>query len=251
MQSKQNPNTNEGTVDIFGLLQLLLKRSWIIAAATAVCCIVALLYSVILITPTYRSGFTTYINNRNTPQSTGSTSVSDLSASMGLAYVYAEVIVARPVLTEAAQKCGLTYSQLAGMVETTVSENAPVISVFVEATDPTQAANLAQAIADTAPAHVKEVVEGSSMKIIEPPIVASSPYAPNHTRNALIGALVGFLLSAAVIITVEMIHDKVDKPEELEERYQITVLGSIPDTLAAEKQDSHYGGYGKTRGEAR
>lgn len=249
MQSNPNPNTNEGTVDLFALLQMLLKRSWIIAAATAVGCILALLYSVTMITPTYRSGFTTYINNRNTTQSTGSTSVSDLSASMGLAYVYAEVIVARPVLTEAAQKYGMKYEQVAGMIETAVSENAPVISLYVEATDPILAANLAQAIADIAPAHVKEVVEGTSMKIIEPPIVATAPYAPNHTRNALIGALVGLLLSAATVIVIEMIHDKVEKPEELEERYQITVLGSIPDMLAAEKHDSRYGGYGKTRGE--
>ncbi len=247
MQKPQTNNQSEVTIDVSSIARTLWKRAWILCLAMVLCFAVTYLYSATMITPTYRSGFTTYVNNRITSSTTvGSTTVNDLSASMGLAYVYQEVIISRSVLTEAAQMCGedMRDGTATATVTAEVSENAPIISVYVEATDPALAVRYAEAIAEVAPEHVNRVVEGSSMKIVDPPLLPNGKYSPNNFRNGILGALVGLVLAAAVLIVLELVHDEVQSAEDLERRYQITVLGSIPDMAAAEKDDGNHYGYG-------
>ena len=241
----KGPVTHEEMVteglNIMAILRVLLRRIWIIALATVLCFGGVFLYSATMITPTYTSSFSAYVNNRISIEGVGSTSINDMNASMGLAYVYQEIIVSRSVLSEAAEKAGgeVTYAQLAGMVTSSISENAPVVTVFVESTDPALSAKLAQAIAETAPAHVKRVVEGSSMQVVDPPVEASSPSSPNELQNALVGALAGLVISAVAVVIIEIINDRVQSSEDLELRYHITVLGAIPDIEQALKNQKN------------
>lgn len=251
MNQAQYSQQKETVLDGRVILRALWKRAWIIAVVALVFFVAVYLYCSVFVTPIYVSNFTTYINNRMAPASSGTT-LSDLNASMGLSYVYQEIILSRSVLTEAASQCGvdLPYSSLVYMVGTSVSENAPVITVYVRSADPEISQKLAAAISQVAPEHVNRVVEGSTMNIIDPPLTPTAPSGTNPLRNALAGMLVGILASALVISVVELICDKVQDADDLETRYQVLVLGSIPDIMTAQRHDNkRYGyGYGKARG---
>ena len=236
-------NTEEVPIDLWRLLQALWKKIWIIALAAVVVGTATFIYSAYFVTPTYRASFTAYVNNRINVEGTGSTSTSDLNASIALTYLYEEIITSRSVLTDAADKCGLTcsYGELSRMVRTSISESAAIITVFVEDTDPERATQLAIAIAEVAPQHVARVVEGSSMQIIDAPLKPTGKFAPNSARNTMIGALAGIVLAISVIVIVELMNDTVQNGEELEKRYQIVVVGNIPDMCLAEKVHGNYG----------
>ena len=239
---EQKFNENEGlTIDLGRVVQALLKWAWVIVAAAIVFGLVAWIFSATMITPTYRSGFTAYVNNKQTT-TTGSTTSSDLSASIALAYVYGEIIQSRTVLTEAASKCGLDYgySALAGKVTISVAETTAIINVYVEDTSPETAMALAAAIADVAPAHVARVVDNSSMRIVDEPILPTSQHAPNNGTNAVIGALLGIVAAVAMVIVLEVLNDYVQSGEELEKRYDVIAIGVIPDMDQAEKVHSNY-----------
>jgi capsular polysaccharide biosynthesis protein len=137
-------------------------------------------------------------------------------------------------VTEAVDLCKRNGTYPAGdgvsyRVSTSVAEKAPIISVYVETPNADFARDLAVAIAKVAPKHVERVVEGSSMRIVDEPMLPQNPSAPNNKQNALLGALVGFVLSCTGIIVLEFCLDKVQSTEDLEKRYDISVLGSIPD----------------------
>ena len=50
-----------------------------------------------------------------------------------------------------------------------------------------------------------------------------------NLQNALFGAVVGFLLACLAVIALEFYLDKVQSTEDLERRYDIPALGTIPD----------------------
>lgn len=240
----QKQNEQEMTeIDLTQIFQALLKSLWVIVAVAILFGVTAYIYSSYFITPTYRSGFTAYVNSRLTKEDGSSITTGELNASIGLTHLYEEIIKSRSVLTDAADNCdvAITYGQLSQMVSSTVSETAALITVYVEDTDPVRATALAEAIAEAAPEHVARVVDGSSMRIVDAPVEPVSQFAPNNVRNAALGAVVGILLAVAMIIILELTNDFARNAEDLEKRYQLSVIGIIPNIAAAEKSRDSFG----------
>ncbi len=239
LQAKQN---EEITIDLWRLAKAVWSRIWMIVIVVMVFGILAYAASAMFITPTYRSSFTAYVNNKKVVEGVGSTTSSDLSASISLAKLYSEIITSRSVLTESAQKCGmkLTFNQLSQMVKTETSSTSALITVYVEAADPVQAKELAAAIAHTAPTKVTDVVDGSTMKIVDDPIQPESKFSPNNGRNAVLGALIGMVLAVGFVVVMELVNDKVQGASDLESRYQLAVIGNIPDLEEAMKNRDKY-----------
>lgn len=231
MRQWHDNNSEAVTIDLLRVAQIVWKRMWALLLAALVMGTAVFVYTSVFVTPLYRTNFTAYVNNRMQTESPSGTSTSDLNASIGLSHLYGEIVESRAVLTDAAEKCGLTYTyaQLAGMVNTTISEKAALITVVVTAPDPVLAAEFAAAIADVAPDHVARVVDGSSMRIVDDPVQPMSPSSPNTVKSAILGGMMGFLLAAATAVVLELLYDRVQSDEDLERRYGIVVVGRIPD----------------------
>lgn len=224
----------EKEIDLWRFVEVLLKRFWVIVLAAVVFAVGGFLYTKLCIKPMYRTHFKAYIKNRVTTVVTDqndSTNTGDLNASIGMMYLYNEVICSRSVLVSAAQDVGLNYgySTLAGMVTTELPEKASLINVYVSADDPETAVNLAMAIAEYAKERGRELEPRSSMEIVDDPVAPSSPYAPQPTRNAVIAALIGGVLVYALFVVIDLINDRVKSGEDLENRYDVVVVGRIPD----------------------
>ena len=239
MQTKQN---EEISIDLWRLAKVIWSKAWFVIIVVMIAGILAYAASAMFITPTYRSYFTAYVNNRNQVEGVGSTTTADLNASIGLAKLYSEIITSRSVLTEAAQNCGMqiTFKELSEMVKTETYTTSALITVYVETTDPVQATELAAAIAEAAPVKVSEVVDGSTMNIVDSPILPEGKYSPNNSRNAVLGALIGMVLSVAVIVIMELFNDKVLSSADLENRYTLPVIGNIPNLDDAQKKRDKY-----------
>lgn len=237
-------------IDLWRLVEVFLKRLWLIALVAVIVGAASFLYTKTCVTPLYRTDFSAYVNNRVATEDKDSTNTGDLNASIGLMYLYNEIIASRAVLTDAAKLCGLDYSYgtLSGMVSTQMPEKAALIRVYVTAADPEVAVRLAAAIAEVAPDHVARVVEGSSMQIVDDPVRPTSPFSPSAVRNAVLAALIGAVLAYALFVLLELINDIVQGSDDLESRYDMVVVGKIPDMAQLEKSD-RYGykkyGYGK------
>ncbi len=237
------PKDEEREIDIFRLLQIVWKRIWLIVLVSVIFCVGAYLYSSIFITPTYRTSFTAYVDNRATmEQGDGKTTTTDLSASIYLTRLYQEIIVSRSVLNDAVAKCGLNmeYTTIRGKVSTTVADDAALITVSVVDTDPERAVLLANAIAEVAPEHVARMKEGSSMRILDAPVLPNGKYAPSNSKNALLGGAIGFVLITVLVLVVDLVNDIVRNSDELEHRYNLVVIGTIPDLATADKSQDNY-----------
>ena len=236
-------NTEEVSIDLWRLIHALWKKAWIIALTAVIFGATFFAYSAYCVVPTYRASFTAYVNSQMAKNDSGSVTSGELNASIGLTYLYEEIISSRSVLMDAAESCGLksSHAEIASKVKTSISETAAIITVVVEDTNPDRAVLLASAIADVAPGHVARVVDGSSMRIVDAPVRPNGKYAPNNTSNAMLGAVAGMVLAIIILAVIELVDDTVQNEEELEKRYSMVVVGTIPHMDQAQKARGIYG----------
>ena len=133
-----------------------------------------------------------------------------------------------------------SYNTLQKLVSTEVKDETEIISVYVVDTDPQFAYDYAQAISKTAPQYMAQIVEGSSMKIIDYPEFSDKRYKPSYSRFALIGFLIGALIVIVFVIIRYFTDDTVKSESDIESSFSIPILGVIPDVSKASNNHSDY-----------
>lgn len=246
-------NRDEIEIDLWALFKAVWKGKWVVILVTLLFGILAFLYTQFLITPTYKTTLTAFVNNRSATTASDTVdglSSGDTSAAKQLTYTYASIISSRPVLEEAALQAGLgnlPYSALQKTVSASVQDNTQLVNLSVTMTDPENALRFAQAIATVAPDRLAEIVEGSSMKIVSYPTLPTRPNYPSKRRNTILGMLLGAFLMAAYLVIRELLDTRVRSEQELEEKFGIPIIGTIPNFDSATGKSGYNYGYRKSQ----
>lgn len=224
------------------LFRFLLHKLWLIILVAVICALAAYGMTKIFVKPTYRSSFTAYVNNQHSQSAKDSLTSSDILAAHELVETYSTILKSNSVLSAAGEKAGLDYSyaQLKNMVTTEIMENTEVITVYTVMQQPSDAYNLASSIAEVAPEYIKEVVEGSSMKIIDHPEVPIYRHGPSYVKAGLFGAIGGVLLTLVILVIWFFKDDTIIDENGLEERFGFPLLGIIPDSNEVSASTSDY-----------
>lgn len=236
-------------IDLLKLFKALWHRAWILVLAMIVGGALAFSYSFFLVTPLYDATAMLYVNNNAV--SLGNTKVSissgDLTASQSLIDTYAVILHSRLTLETVIEKADLpyTYEELKEMVSAGAVNSTGVLQITVTDADPAEGAKITNTIVDILPEQIATIVEGSSVQTVDYAVVPTEPASPNITKNTLVGIVLGFLLSAAVIVLQSLVDTTIHGEDYLLENFKsIPLLTSVPDLLN-EKHSSRYGyGYG-------
>ena len=118
-------------------------------------------------------------------------------------------------------------------------------------TDPVQAANIANGIADVFPTIVADIVSGSSAKIIDRAMVPTARYSLSYKRNIMLGAFAGLLAMSAFVLIRAFTDDSITSPADLE-NLGYPLLAIIPDLKESTAGSGGYGyAYASSRGAAK
>ncbi len=228
-------------IDLKELFRALLKKAWVIALCAVLLAGMVLIYTVGFVTPLYEASVTVYVNNRSSNAS-GTISSSDLSVALRLVNTYVNIIKSDGVLEKVINEANLdvTVKEIRGMLTAEVVDETEMFNITVTNPDPALAAQIANAVAAVAPAEISSIIEGSSPKIIGYAKVPTQQASPSYVKNAIVGALVGILLSAGTIVIQTLLDVRVKTEEDLGKISEIPVLGLIPDLATAVKTGSEY-----------
>lgn len=231
-------------IDLVLMAKAIWKKLWLVILAAVLVGGLAFIGTKLFIKPVYRSSFTAYVNNKKEVD-LNSLTAQDIAASKSLAHTFEEVIKSKSVLVKAAESIDLnySYSQLSKMISTSISNETEIITVSADTGEPELSYKLADAVREYSLAYTAEIIEGSSMKIIDYPEVPGGIYSPSYSRFAIIGALAGFLISALIICIRQYFNDRIQDEVELAEHYTLAIIGVIPDILNADKNKGNYYSY--------
>ncbi len=237
-------------IDLIELGRTIWKNALKIIIAALVCGIITLAVTVFVIKPTYRVSFSAYVNNRTTSESVSTINSSDVSASQVIAKTYSSIITSRDIINAAIIKSGVDesiyqYEYVKGCISTSVDDGTQLINVYVTLENAEDAYALAEAISEVAPEYASEIVEGTSMKIVDSPVLPTHHFSPNIKKNTAVGAAGGFMLMLLYIVVSFLMDQTVKNEEDVERKFGIPVIGIIPDfETAGHNGYSNYGYYG-------
>lgn len=250
MDEKMNNNNEEVEVDLGRLLQAVWRRIWLVALAAVLTTAIALVGTLMFVTPQYQSSAKFYVNNGSFDLGDIGLSAGDLSASKGLVNTYIVILQTRETLNDVIDYAGvdMTYKELRGIVSAASVSDTEIFEVTVTHPDPVTAERLANAIAYVLPKRIDTIVEGTSAKVAEAAVMATSPSSPDYVQNAIVGLLVGVVLAMAGIIIRELVDVTVRAEEDIARVCSHPVLAAVPDMTAPVK-GGHYQrtGYGNRK----
>ena len=216
-------------IDVFQLVKVLWKRKFLIALVALVAGVTAFAYSSFVIKPQYASTTRIYVVNRNQADKPGLTN-QDLQAGSYLVKDYREIILSQDVLEKVVADQNLTIDAktLGRKVSVTVPADTRIVSITVRDGKPEEASRIANALRDVAAQKIISVTRVSDVTTLEEARPATSPSSPNIRRNTIMATIAGVGLVMVIVLLVELLDDRVKRPEDIEEVMHISLLGVIP-----------------------
>ena len=225
----KNQDNQTVEIDVLSLVKTLWRRKFLIVVTAFAMAIVALGYSAFIIKPTYTSSTRIYVVNRQ-PGDNSTLTNQDLQAGSYLVKDYKEIILSQDVLDKVISdlKLNMQPSALAKKITVTVPTDTRIVSIAVSDGDAKEAARIANSLRQVAAEKIIAVTKVADVTTLEEAEIPNVPSSPNIRRNTLIGFLAGGVFVSVVILVVEVLDDRVKKPEDVEEALGITLLGVVP-----------------------
>ena len=217
--------------DFRRILEALLERWKMIVVTTIVLGLCATVYSMFLVTPLYKASATMYVNNNKNTVSEN-LSNNDITASLQLVPTVMRIFDSRTTLDEVAKKIdiGYTGNDISRMISFSSAEDAQILTLTVVNQNPEHAYIIANAIADIAPIKATEIMDGSSVKVIDYAEQPEQPFSPNVLKNTFMGLVLGFLISVCVAVLIELTDNSIREESDIKKLYpDIPVIGTVPE----------------------
>ena len=217
-------------IDVFAMLKTLWKRKFSIVLVALVFAIAAFGYSAFLAKKEYQSTSRIYVVSRQNQDNNALTN-SDLQAGSYLVKDYREIILSQNVLRQAIEelKLDMTPAELSKKISVSVPTDTRILSITAKDGNPKEAARIANGLRNVAAEKIISVTKVSDVTTLDEAEVPQSPSSPNIRRNVLLGFIAGAGLMVVLMVVVEVLDDRVKRPEDIEELMGLTLLGIVPD----------------------
>lgn len=216
-------------IDVVQVLKVLWKRKLMIALVAIATGVLAFGFSSFIVKPQFTSTTRIYVVNRNQGDKSG-LSNQDLQAGSYLVKDYREIILSQDVLEKVVTEQNLKFDAkaLAKKIQVTVPADTRIVSISVKDGNPEEASRIANGLREVAAQKIISVTKVSDVTTLEEARPALSPSSPNIRRNTILGVGVGAGIVILLAISIEVLDDRVKRPEDIEEVMHISLLGVIP-----------------------
>ncbi|HFI0313039.1 TPA: YveK family protein [Streptococcus suis] len=222
--NNQEENTIE--IDVLSLLRTIWRKKFLILLTAILTTGLAFAYSAFLATPQYDSTTRLYVVNQSGDNGAVITT-QDLQAGSFLVKDYKEIILSQDVLKNVTTTLGIT-EDIKDKITVTIPTDTRILSITVRDSDPNQAATVANTLRDEAAKKIIEVTKVSDVTTLEAALPAEKPSTPRTKRNLALGFIAGAFLATALVLVLEVLDDRVKRPQDIEEGLGMTLLGVVP-----------------------
>ncbi|MBU5459406.1 YveK family protein [Anaerostipes sp. MSJ-23] len=216
---------DEIEIDLRELFLALKKRIVAILLTTVIFGGVSALITTFAITPKYSSSAQLYVMSKS-----GISQLTDLTLGTQLTQDYMVIVKTRPVLEQVIKDLGLNldYKELEKKITVENPTDTRIMEIKVTDSDPKMAQEMTQELAQVTAKTVSEKMDIKAPTIIEKAYEADKPDSPSLSKNTLIGAVLGFVLAAAVVIVQFIMNDTIRKEEDIEKYLDTNMLTQLP-----------------------
>jgi len=217
---------DEIEIDLIELLHVFLDKLWVIILCVVIFGGSAFAGTKMLITPKYTASSMIYILTKTTTI----TSLADIQMGKQLTVDYEALAKSRPVVERVIKEMDLdyTYEEVVGMIQTENPEDTRILKFKITHTDPEIAKEFANVMAEVTADRVAYIMDTDKPKIVEEAVTPKVPSSPSIVKNTVLGAMIGAMLSAGVIMILYMMNDTIQTEEDVRKYLGLNTLAAIP-----------------------
>ncbi len=237
-------NNEAEKINIKQLMEIFLANIKFIVAVTLFFAIGMFVYSETMVIPMYKASVSLYVNNVDADMRYEEKMLgTDITASQMLVPTCVEIIKSNRMLNKVANNDELNYSaaRIGNMVTTSTVDETEIFQITITCSDPDVAAQIANTFAEVAPDVISEVIDASSVKVIDYAIPSNVKVSPNIAMNTMLGFVIGLIISCAFIALRELFDVRIKSESDLEKEFDYPMLGIIPRIgMKNSGQESYY-----------
>jgi len=250
MNEKDTKKNDVIEIDFGRVFRAVMEKTWLVAIVSVLCAAVAFFGTFFLVTPQYESSAMFYVNNNNISMGSASLSISsgDLSTSRNLVDSYIVILNTRETLVDVVDYAGVSrsYGEVRGMLSASAVNETEIFRVTVTCENPQEAERIANAIAYILPKRIDTIIDSTSAKVVDAAVLPTSPSSPSYSKNTMMGFMVGFILTVAIVALREVFDKTIREEEDITQSCKHPILAAVPD-MTAPSEGSAYYGYGRGR----
>lgn len=222
-------------INLVKIFEIILKLWWVVLIFAIIGSLIAFSISTFLITPMYTSTAKVYVSGSERVEGSG-VSINDINVSQRLVSTYIEILCGNEFLAVVADAYNEKYDDTVEVTARKIKANivmdsaneTEILKIDYKATSPEKAQNLLEVLLDNAQAEITRVMSGCKVSVVDNAVRPTSPSSPNIRQNTFIGLFLGIVLGVVVIFMRELFDTRIKDDEDLKTRYNIPVLGIIP-----------------------
>lgn len=227
----------EFEIDILDIVRILREKILVILLCAVIGAGMLGVYSFFIANPVYESTSKVYVLT----QSTSLTSFADIQISTSLAKDYEKMITSRPVVRQVRDNLKLDYSYDEIAHEKISIANPPdtrVLEITCRSNDAQEAADMADEFAVVSKRQIAKIMSTDEPTIFERAVVSAHPIKPDKGKNVLLGFALGGVLSALILIVIDIMNNYLRTEMDVERYLRLNVLAAIPLETPVKKGDA-------------
>lgn len=216
-------------LDLRAVFFLLFTRiKWLILSAVAGIVLFAAV-ALVLLPDQYTSTAMLYLTNIDEEVNVQAATSSNLSAAERLVKTVQTATTAPWALQQASQELNgeIAPGEISSSLKFSAVAETSFLKISATHTDPVMAQKLCNVLANTAVSAFSATGETGKASVYQSAVTATKT-SPNVPRMMLLGGVIGFMLTAIIIILSSLLNNTVCDKEDIQRRLNIPVLGEIP-----------------------
>ena len=214
--------TQEQTIDLRGIINIIRKRLGLILFSTFVVLVLGSVYTFLIATPVYTATTQLVVKLPNSDNS--SAYAGQVAGNIQMANTINQVIVSPVILDKVQSNLNLPSNAFQKQVTATNLTNSQVITLTVKYSNPYVAQKIADETANIFSMEAANLLNVTNVNILSKAKAQTTPISPKPKLYLAISVIAGLVLGLAIALLKELFDNKINKEEDIE-TLGLTVLG--------------------------
>ena len=218
-------------LDLKELLMLFWNKKLKIILIIAIFMALGMIYTIGFVTPEYTSSTSLLLANSNDTSKANTITTADITLNSKLVSTYSELIRSKKILSPVIEnlEINISYDKLKNNVTVSSVKDTELIKISVTNESATVSAKIANEIAKVFKEKVAEdIYKIDNVVVVDEAEVSDTPSNINHTKDVMMFAVIGFVVSVAYVLIANMLDTTIKTEEDVEKIFRVPVLASIP-----------------------
>jgi len=216
------------------LIRMFWNKKIHIILITLIFIVIGTIYTIGFVTPMYTSSTTLVLaasdKTTETNKQAGTITTTDVTLNSKLVATYSELVKSKNVLRQVISNLGIKVNEedLRNNITVSSVKETELIEITVSNENASYAAKIANEIAKVFTAKVGEIYNINNVHVVDEAEVSTNPSNINHTKDIVIFAFIGIVISVMYVLIANMLDTTVKTQEDIEKAIKIPVLANIP-----------------------